>query len=444
MVALLGFLGVGIDLGFLRAQKRQIQMLADAAALAGAAEHSYCSTSGCSALTTAAQDALTENGFTGSTLVTQAGGSCTNAMGSGSLVVAVNNPPCFMGSTANDPHYGDANYVETVVLRAEPLMFATIFGIHNTNVSARSVAALGSSSNCIYALGPSGIGLSVSGSVSLNLPNCSIFINSSSSDAVDLAGSGSVTAQSIDVVGTVAKGGGTSISPAATTGVTAKSDPLAYLTPPTYSPCTSAGSVLAIGSTTVQTITPGNYCGGITIGNSAVVTFNAGNYVVAKGIQLSGSAQVTLGAGTYVMQGGGFAVGNSAAVTGTGVTFFLTGTSTFPYGPVAFTGAGNIQLTAPTTGTDAGILFYQYSSATGATSPTSGNTSNFGNSAGAVLQGALYFPTTNIDYSGAASAQYTILDAYAITISNSATINSNYSSLPGGSPIKGTGAMVGE
>jgi hypothetical protein len=148
----------------------------------------------------------------------------------------------------------------------------------------------------------------------------------------------------------------------------------------------------------------------------------------------------------YVMQGGGFSVGNSGQATGSGVTFFLTGNTTFPYGPVTISGSSFVQLIAPTSGTYSGILFYQDSSANGATSPTSGNTSTFGGSTSSYFQGALYFPTTGINYSGGSSAQYTILVADSVTLTGSATINSDYSSLAGGSPIRGTGAnaVLGE
>lgn len=68
-------------------------------------------------------------------------------------------------------------------------MFARIFGINSATVMARAEADLTNSPNCMYALGGTGNDLSVSGAVSLDLPNCSIYINSSSSNAVDLAGS---------------------------------------------------------------------------------------------------------------------------------------------------------------------------------------------------------------------------------------------------------------
>src|SRR5208337_4045275 len=94
MVVILGFLGLGLDLGYLRSLKRQVQKAADAAALSAAVQLTYCGiTSNCSALTTAAQDALTENGFTSSTLVTNCGTS------SGTVTITVNNPPCYLGAS---------------------------------------------------------------------------------------------------------------------------------------------------------------------------------------------------------------------------------------------------------------------------------------------------------------------------------------------------------
>jgi len=141
-----------------------------------------------------------------------------------------------------------------------------------------------------------------------------------------------------------------------------------------------------------------------------------------------------------VMQGGGFVVGGSGVVSGSDLTFYLTGNSTFPYGPVSLTGAANVQLVAPTSGTYVGMLFYQDSSAYGATTPSGSNTSVFAGSASSYFQGSLYFPTTALNYSGGTSAQYTIIDSDSLSLSGSATINSDYSSLEGGSPVKGGGS----
>jgi Flp pilus assembly protein TadG len=71
LVVIFGMMGLAIDVGQLRLAKQNLQMAADAAALAGALELNTCgSTPDCAALETAAKDALTENGFPGSTAQT--------------------------------------------------------------------------------------------------------------------------------------------------------------------------------------------------------------------------------------------------------------------------------------------------------------------------------------------------------------------------------------
>jgi hypothetical protein len=387
-------------------------MVADASALAGAKEISYCGgTSNCSALTTAAQDGLTENGFAGSTLVTSCAGS------TGKLSIMVNNPPCFLG--AADPHQGNANYVETVVAAKIPVFFARIFGYTSVSVTARGEAALGSSSNCLYTLDPTDSGaVNVNNGSALQLPACSMYVNSISTSAVTVSGGSKITASSIDIVGGDSVTNGGSISPTPTTGVAAAVDPLAYLPKPTVGTCTTTG--LDTLSDVTKTLSPGTYCGGISITNASNITFATG---------------------TYVLDGGGINITGGSTVTGSNVTFFLTGTITYPYGPVSISNGATVTLIAPTSGTYVGILFYQDPTAYGATSSSA---SSFAGVTGSIFQGALYFPTTPIVYSGGSSSQYTIIDVYSITISGGAVLNSDYSSLAGGSPIKGAGAMLVE
>lgn len=101
---LMGMLGLSIDVGILRYQKRLMQNAADAAAIAGALEISACgSTSNCTAMKTAAQSALVENGLTGSSLL-------ANCATRGTVLqITVNNPPCAVSS---DPNSGSSSYVE--------------------------------------------------------------------------------------------------------------------------------------------------------------------------------------------------------------------------------------------------------------------------------------------------------------------------------------------
>src|SRR5262249_35792305 len=152
--------------------------------------------------------------------------------------------------------------------------------------------------------------------------------------------------------------------------------------PPTYSGCKATNYNLSGGAT--GSITEGVYC---------------------KGISVSGGSKLTLGAGTYILLGGGLNVSGGSTVTGTGVTFFHTAGSGKPYGNISLSGGTYVNLSAPTTGPLAGILFYQDPAVGSATGSTfSGGTT-------VTLTGALYFPTTSLDYSGGSSAAYTILVA---------------------------------
>jgi len=435
MVMLLSFLALGVDFGYLRYVKRQMQEAADAAALAGAMELSHCGGTGnCSALTTAAQDAVTENGFPSSTLVINCGTS------SAAFTITVNNPPCSLGTA--DPHRGDTKYVETVVARSTPVFFARIFGSSSVTVTARGEAALGNSSNCLYALAPTASNaLSVTGGSTLQLPSCSMFIDSSSSQAVIVSGGSPLPASSIAIVGGFTNSGGSSISPRPRTGAASASDPLAYVPKPSFTSCPSKTAPTTVSSGSTKALSPGSYCGGIVINGGSTVTFAAGTYVVGGGIQISNGSTVTFGSGMYIMEGGGFPVSGGSTVTGSGVTFYLTGDTLYPYQPVTISNGSTVQLIAPTSGTYVGMLFYQDASAYGITSSSTssftGGTTNF-------LQGSLYFPTTSLVYSNGASAQYTNIVAASITISGGVTLNSNYSSLSGGSPIKGTGGVLVE
>jgi hypothetical protein len=95
---------------------------------------------------------------------------------------------------------------------------------------------------------------------------------------------------------------------------------------------------------------------------------------------------------------------------------------------------GTVDLSAPTSGSLTGILFFQDRSITS----TAANV--LGGGAGK-LEGALYFPTTPILLNAGQStnAAYTIVVAKTINIqTNAFSINNNYSSLSGGSPIKST------
>lgn len=395
MVMLCGFLGLAIDVGQLRATEMKLQSAADATAIAGALEISDCGgASNCQEMQAAAQSALGENGLSGSTLTTQCASS------SASLVLAVNNGPCALGS--KDPNKGDANYVETVVTYKQPTIFARIFGIQSVTLSARSEAALNNSGFCFY-VAPDN---NHTGSLTLNSgghvdATCGII-----DDGALTTNSGShETATAFDYSGAYTNNGGI-LSPSPTKHP-AVSDPLSYLQAPSKPPGNCPQKTL---SGKGNVLSPGCYDG---------ITINSGG-------------DLTLNPGTYYFTGN-FIPNSGTTVSGNGVTLYFTNGSTF----IGNSGS-TVNFVAPTNDPNyTGILFFQDRSDSAQFILDSGSKSTW--------QGAIYVPDATIDInSGGNAAAYTIVVADSAIINSGAkfTFGADYSSLQGKSPIKAAAVLA--
>ena len=249
-------------------------------------------------------------------------------------------------------------------------------GFNSVPVRARAVAsAWGKASGCIYALDPSHAQtFLVDGNVSISSA-CGIYVNSSSADALHENGnSGSIIASTIGVVGDYS---GSNFTPTPTTGIARFSDPLASVPAPTP----ASGCAHPIG----HAYSPGTYCGGITIHGN-------GTYTFAPGL--------------YTLLGGGFTASGNLTFTGDGVTFYNSFDATHAYGGISLHGTVKTTFSAPTTGPQAGILFFQDRRV-----PVGSAPSDFGGTNSQVYTGALYFPTTGISYKGTPS-----LDAATIMV----------------------------
>ena len=387
LLAIMGMIGVVTDLGFLHHQRNMMQTAADSAAMAGAEELNYGDQ------VTAGKADAASNGYTN---------------GQASVSVTINNPP------STGPNTSKATYVEAIVSKPEPTYFLRVLGLSSITVSARAVASNGNGPNCIYVIDPSAAAaMTVSGSAVVS-SGCGLLVDSSSSTGLTVSGSGTVTAPTIGVVGGYTGPVG-SFTPTPKTGVIAASDPLAYLQAPAVGACnfTSLSFTGNTGSSSSYfQLYPGTYCGGITLHGNTWLHFNPGTYVIA---------------------GGGITVNGNANMNGSGVTFYNT-TGLGGYQPLEMTGNMTANFSAPTSGALTGILFFQDRATplgtAGAT--VSGN-------AGSTYDGALYFPTTTLSYGGNSSVNgYSFVVADKLTVSGNSTLGINYSSLAGGSPIKGT------
>ena len=137
----------------------------------------------------------------------------------------------------------------------------------------------------------------------------------------------------------------------------------------------------------------------------------------------------------YVLLGGGLRIVGNAIIEGTGVTFYNTEGAGYSYQPLVMESNSQARLAAPTTGTYAGILFWQDRNA--------GNPSDVNSlqsSVAVTLEGALYFPTQELflESSTTANAPYTLVVARRLRLDSrsNVTLRSDFYGLPGGSPIK--------
>jgi hypothetical protein len=140
--------------------------------------------------------------------------------------------------------------------------------------------------------------------------------------------------------------------------------------------------------------------------------------VVAMGLFMIGALGLPIDG--YIMNGGGISFLAGGTSTGTGVTFYLTGTNA-SYGSVTANATANVTLTAPTSGTYRGILFFQDRSITSAMNATFATTGTL------ALTGSLYFPTTDVSFQGGAgtTSYITAIVANEITFTNNTYITND-------------------
>ena len=160
-------------------------------------------------------------------------------------------------------------------------------------------------------------------------PDCGVYANSTSSEAIRLDAASSITAGLICAVGGTYGSSG-AYKPGALTDCPLFPDPLAGRPIPAFAGCNYNDHVVK-GTTTLS---PGVYC---------------------KGLKIEGTASVTLNPGTYVIKDGKFEVSGSASVTGKNVGFVLSGTASL----FEFNKDTKINLEGPEDGPMASILFFE-------------------------------------------------------------------------------------
>jgi Putative Flp pilus-assembly TadE/G-like len=392
-------IGFAVDLGYAYYLKQRVQTAADAAASAAAifamnagdscSTISCPATSNCSGVTAPPSTSL------------QAG--CLYATGDGPPVLTASmienngtHPPSTL--SGNTP----SMWVKATVTANSPNLFFWS-GSHTASVSAQSIAGFTTvGSGCIYVLSSSASkALSITGSSTITT-NCGIYVNSTASDGFYMYGSPTATASLIQIgcASCSSISAASTTTPAAPYKVGTVTDPLANLPAPSYSGCDQTN--YSKNHSQTDDLAAGVFCGGISV---------------------TGNAQVTLKGGVYILNGGGLTVANSASLSmdsgKTAIFFNTAGTGQTP-GPISIQGNGTVSLTAPTSGTYQGIIFYQDRNV----SYSAPNT--IANSGTGITTGTYYFPTTEFDFTGNTStAVYEAFIANTIKIAGSSKLESD-------------------
>lgn len=369
MTVLLGLTAFATDAGVLLYQRREAQTAADCAAMAGVEEENYLSADS-TTVTATARAAAAANGFTN---------------GSNGVTVTVNDPP--LGGA----HVGASNYVEVIVEQSVPTIFMGLFGFSSQTISARAVGGFGSTQGCLYTLSTSGTDYSDSGPGTVSMPGCTVYDNSSSNQAMVLNNSG-LTAGTINIVGDYS---GTGISPTPKTGTAVVSDPLAFLQAPTVpSGCNTNESFNQSGTYSLGLNEASN---GVSYGCYGSLTVN--------------NSTLNLASGLYIINGNLTFNNSNSVINGTGVTFYITNNGSVNIN------AATVNLTAPTSGTWNGILFFQARNDNqqfNFTGPTADN-----------LQGIIYIPDATLKWTNGGADVDAEIVVNQLQLTGPATIN-NY------------------
>ncbi len=379
---LVGMVALGTEVTFVIYKHRQMQVAADSAALSAATALA----SGHPSYTVEAIAVAGTLGFVN---------------GVASATVVANTPPT-AGSYA-----GVSTYVEVIVSQPQTLVMISYFTSTAFNVSARAVAKAPSGSSCVLQTDPAATtGVQIGNGANVTLNQCGLAVNATGSAALSVSGGATLNSPTVSVAGQASVSGGGAINPSSGLKVNQSpaTDPYASTAMPTApAGCLKTNFQTQPYQSTAWNLSPGTYCGGMSIGNGATVN---------------------LAAGTYFMKSGTFNVSGGTTVTGSGVTIILTnnGGST-SYATVSISNGGTVTLSAPTSGATSGILFFADRNAptTGVDTFSGGSTENF--------TGALYLPTQQAYYSNGTttSSHCTQLVAWTVVFQGGSTFNNSCS-----------------
>jgi len=383
LLVLLGFAGAATETGVWFVGKRNLQGAADAAAYGAALASGGSNT----VLQTEAKATTARYGYTD---------------GTNGVTVTVNKPP------TSGRFNGNAQAVEVIISQPQKRTFSALFTSAALTLRGRAVSTIQfGAPACVLALNSgAAVDTLVNGTTNVNLNGCSLAVNSTSGTALDIVGNAVINAASAQIVGGVGGNGTLNTTLGTETGAPPTQDPYAGTPVPKPTGCDISDANVGANKTRApydaggKTVT---ICGGVSAGSHGTMTFSNG---------------------TFIVDGGAFSALSGSSITFNNATVILTSSTGTNYPSVDIKGGATLNITAPTTGTYAGIAMMQDPKA------PDNVTNSFAGGTTQNINGVLYFPSQDIKFAGGSStggAACTQIVADQITFNGNAQLNSNCS-----------------
>jgi Flp pilus assembly protein TadG len=366
---LIGFAGIGIEVGLWFAVQRQNQSAADAAAISAALEYAAQIQRGVAPHPAAATAAATT------------AANCNLFSTSSSSSNAVCSLPSSASNTITLYSTGTPNAVQVVLTQPLNTTFANLVtaiwgpNVNTVNVTTSAIAAFTAGTACFLALDASAANAFLVDNGG-TLPNSKCWAASNSSSGSALNCNGCTIAGPTNVVGgdAVSNGGQLNGSPNRTY-AGAIADPYASVS---VAGVPAPGTLCTFTPTTPVTsgsngpIRPGHYCGGIQIADGSTLTMLPGVYSIDKVFNISNHSTLNANGVTIIINDT-YCIGDGTCQTGHGIGNNST-----------------LNITAPSTGPFPGIAIF------GPRDSSPAKVQEFVAGSQINIQGAIYFPSQTI------------------------------------------------
>jgi Flp pilus assembly protein TadG len=373
LTVVMGFVGLGTEVGTWYLARRGMQGAADQAALS-------------------ADTALAGGAPRNRMMVEAAAISSVNGYSNGAngVTVTTNNPP------TSGAYLGNAAAVEVVIQQTKPLLVLGLFLQAPVVVQARAVALTRPAATaCVLGLDPSAPStVSLSNNGVLSDPHCGVASNSNSTTSLALSNNAQINAP-VSVVGSWSLSNNAALTGSPNIdNAPPVADPYAGITRQAAPACT--GQVASGSNNVTANLNPGHFCSGISYSNNATVNLSPGTYYI--------DSQLVFG--------------NNVVVNATGgVTLVIQGDYA-----INISNNAQINISAPSSGIYSGLAFF------GDRSGLSTVQQIFSNNTALNIKGAIYFPNQIIQFDNNAETQpggCTQIIGRKVALSNNVTIENN-------------------